>query len=115
VLRARGFEAIEDPEWKEKAYAEMPEASRRNENALVSENHRTIALRANGEWHFFQLGGRDGGKAAGAPVKRELWESLGIGWEAVSMFESLELPVTRTEKSERAVPLEWRDPRMLEY
>src|SRR4051812_15728856 len=28
VLHRRGFSAIEDPAWREKAYAEMPEASR---------------------------------------------------------------------------------------
>jgi hypothetical protein len=93
----------------------MPEASRRNENALVTENHRTIALRSSGEWHFFQLGGTAGGKASGAPVKRELWESLGTGWEAVSVFEVLDLPITRTEKNPQAGPTEWQDPRMLVY
>jgi hypothetical protein len=114
ILAHRGFRAVEDPEWKEKAYLEMPEASRRKDSALISEDHRTVALRLAGEWRYFQLGGTTTRQAAGAVVKRELWEPLGLGWEAVSNLDGIDLPITRMT-SHAPAPREWRDSRMIHY
>jgi hypothetical protein len=115
ILAHRGFRAVEDPEWKEMAYLEMPEASRKKDSALISEDHRTVALRFPGEWRYFQLGGTSIRKAAGAVVKRELWESLGLGWEAVSNFDGIDLPLVRTPPAGPSLPREWRDSRMIRY
>lgn len=115
VLDRKGFRPVEDPEWKEKAYVEMPEASRKLGSALLSEDLRTIAVRSGGEWRFFQLGRSDSGKAYGEVVRRELWMPMGLGWEALSTVDRTEFPKFRTRAKGRNVPSEWEDPRRISY
>lgn len=111
LLNRRGFGAIEDPGWREKAFAEMPDVGRERAAALISEDRATFALRVESDWLYFGLG-RSGG-AGGATVKRELWEPLGIGWEAVARFDRLDLPTFRGVSPPKKT--EWRDDRSLDY
>jgi hypothetical protein len=112
---SKGFRRIEDPGWKEKAYAQMPEASRKKDSALLSEDRRTAALRLPTEWVFYQLGGIAGGRPPGTVVARELWEGLGIGWEAIAALDRTELPLVRTESGPKSGKAEWSDPRSIRY
>ncbi len=111
VLGRRGFGPIEDAGWREKAFVEMPDVGREPAVALISEDRATFALRAESDWLFFGLG-RKGG-SGGATVKRELWERLGLGWEAVARFDRLELPAFYGLKTPKKA--EWRDDRSLDY
>lgn len=109
----RGFSSLEDPAWREKAFAEMPDVGRKTGVALVSENRYTVAIRTDGDWLYFGLG-RIAGSAGGQPVPRELWEPLGNGWEAVAHFDALELPSLSSVISKRG-NAEWSDSRSLSY
>lgn len=111
LLAARGFGPIEDPAWREKAFAEMPDVGRDRTAALISEDRATFALRTEGDWLYFGLARTDGN--GGQTVKRELWERLGLGWAGVARFEALELPTFKTKPKSRA--LGWRDSRSLDY
>lgn len=112
VLLRRGFTPIDDSAWREKAFAEMPDAGRSRDSALISENHTTFALRTEGDWLYFGLGTKGTG---GQTVKRELWERLGLGWEAVARFDGLELPVFQKNAEKRRPNSEWHDRRSLNY
>lgn len=111
-LFRRGFGPIDDPAWREKAFAEMPDAGRVRDSALISEDHKTVALRTEGDWLYFGLGMRGNG---GQTVKRELWEPLGLGWEAVARFGGLDLPVFQRAAEKARQKQEWRDTRSLNY
>lgn len=111
-LLRRGFAPIDDPDWREKAFAEMPDVGRARDSALISVDRATFALRTEGDWSYFKLGG---GKAGGAIVRRELWERLGLGWEAVARFDALDLPLFRKPAEKPGNWGEWRDARSLSY
>ena len=115
LLTRRGFYPVEDPVWREKAYAEMPESSRLRASALISEDRHTVALRIAGDWIYYELKGFAGKPVPGQIVNRELWEKLGLGWEAVAAFESIELPLVRIPEGPKAAPQKWKDPRELAY
>lgn len=115
ILLRRGFAPIEDPAWREKAYAEMPEASRTKSSAFISEDRHTVALRESGDWIYFELKGTPGKGIPGQVVARELWEGLGVGWEAIAAFEKTELPLVRTAKEKVRQAEAWRDSRRLDY
>lgn len=115
LLTHRGYVAVEDPGWREKAHGEMPDAGRNRGSAWISEDRHTVAIRSEGEWLYFALGGAKDGSGGGAVVSRELWEELGIGWEAVTHYMRLELPLIRTRATRRPESREWRDPRGLHY
>ncbi len=114
VLR-RGFAPLEDPAWREKAYAEMPENSRAKASAYLSEDHHTLAIREAGDWLYYELKNAPGIARPGAVVSRELWENLGVGWEAYSAFEAAALPILRTAENPVKKAGPWRDPRSIEY
>lgn len=115
ILTRRGFAPLEDPDWREKAYAEMPENSRLKASAYISEDHHTVALRVSGDWLYFELKNAPGKAAPGQVVPRELWEGLGLGWEAFAAFETIDLPIMRTADAPAKKAGAWRDPRSLEY
>jgi len=112
ILSRRDFGPIEDPEWREKAFVEMPDLGRARDSALLSEDRTTLALRIEGDWLFFGLA-RNG--QGGPTVKRELWEPLGIGWEAVARFDRAELPHFRKTAENPKNRGDWRDARSLDY
>jgi hypothetical protein len=111
-LARKGFKPIEDPEWREKAFGEMPDVSRSGGSALISEDHTTFALRLDGDWRYYGLGVRTTG---GQIVKRALWERLGFGWEAFSHFESLEFPQFEASNEKNRKMTDWSDNRRLNY
>jgi hypothetical protein len=111
VLRHRGFGLIDDPAWREKAFAEMPDIGREGGATLISEDHTTFALRTEGDWLYFGLA-RNG--KGGQTIRRELWERLGLGWEAIARFDGLEFPVFRTAAAPR-IKGPWHDLRSLNY
>lgn len=115
ILVRRGFAPVEDPAWREKAYAEMPEVSRTKSSAFVSEDRHTVALREAGDWIYFELKGAPGKGIPGQVVARELWEGLGVGWESVAAFEKIELPLVRTAGEKVKHKEAWRDSRSLNY
>lgn len=115
LLTTRKFVAVEEPGWREKANGEMPEASRAKASVWVSEDRYTLAIRLDGEWEYFALGGAKNGSGGGEVVRRDLWEPLGIGWEGVAAFTRLELPLIRIHASQAPESREWRDPRGLHY
>jgi hypothetical protein len=112
ILVQRGFGPIDDPAWREKAFGEMPDVGRTRDSALISEDRTTFALRTEGDWLYFGLARNGGG---GQTVKRELWEPLGIGWEAVAHLDALELPVFKRIDEKPRIREEWRDARSLDY
>ena len=112
VLLRRGFGPIDDPAWREKAFAEMPDIGRNRDSALISEDHTTFALRTEGDWVYFGLARNGGG---GQTVKRELWERLGVGWEAVAHLDALTLPDFKMASDKPRISKEWRDSRSLDY
>jgi hypothetical protein len=113
LLKDRSFNLLDDPAWREKAFAEMPDTGRKLGVALISENRYTIAIRTEGDWLYFARG-RTPGSTGGQTVARELWENMGTGWEAVSFFERLELPTLPRLPNKRN-PGEWIDSRSLSY
>lgn len=115
ILTRRGFAPLEDPAWREKAYAEMPESSRLKASAFISEDRHTVALRVSGDWLYFELKNAPGKAALGQVVARELWEGLGLGWEAFAAFETIELPIMRTAGAPTLKAKAWRDSRSVEY
>jgi len=115
TLVRRGFAPVEDPSWREKAYAEMPEVSRAKSSAFISEDRHTVALREAGDWIYFELKGAPGKEIPGQVVARELWEGLGVGWEAVAAFEKIELPLVRTAGPPGRQAKSWKDSRNLDY
>ncbi len=115
LISRRGFAPIEDPNWREKAYAEMPESSRQSASAYISEDRHTVALRASGDWLYFELKNAPGKGVPGQVVSRELWEGLGVGWEAFSALEALELPKMRVPESTQKSAESWKDSRSIEY
>jgi hypothetical protein len=112
ILERRGFGPIDDTGWREKAFAEMPDIGRTKDSALISEDRTTFALRTEGDWLYFGLARNGGG---GQTVKRALWEKLGMGWEAVSAFDTLALPEFKKPMDKPKEPTEWRDSRSLDY
>lgn len=110
VLARRGFGPVDDPAWREKAFVEMPDIGRSRDAAVLSEDRTTFALRTEGDWLYFGLARNGGG---GQTVKRELWERLGVGWEAVAHFDALDFPDFKAP--EKAEKTEWRDVRSLDY
>ncbi len=114
MVKDRGFVPVEDPAWREKAILEMPENSRRRGSGWISEDRYTIAVRADGDWLYFALGGPKDG-SGGSLVPRELWEDMGLGWEALAKFTQIELPRIRTQASRVPERRAWRDPRSIVY
>lgn len=114
-LARKGYGPVEDPDWKEKAYAEMPEASRLKTSAYLSENRSVIAVRTTGEWVYFRFVGNGNKAGGGQIVNRELWEPLGLGWEAVATIDQLELPKLEIAKKSEKRPSEWEDARRLSF
>lgn len=112
LLERKGFGAIEDPSWREKAYAEMPEARKGHDSAFLSEDRTTFAIRTDGDWLFYGLGRRGAG---GQTVKRSLWEPLGIGWDAVARFSTSEIPQFLDPHKKEDKNTAGNDPRRLDY
>lgn len=115
ILSQKGYGPVEDPDWKEKAYAEMPEASRLKTSAYISENRSMIAVRVVGDWVYFRFGSSGKATVGGQVVNRELWEPLGIGWEAVAKIDELDLPQLAISAKAEIGSSEWRDPRRLDF
>lgn len=115
LLLRRGFAPLEDPDWREKAYAEMPESSRMKASAYISEDRHTLALRVSGDWLYFELKNAPGKAVPGQVVARELWEGLGLGWEAFAAFEAMDLPIMRTAGASSVKEKTWKDSRSIEY
>jgi hypothetical protein len=112
LFARRGFEEIEDSAWREKAFLEMPEAGRKKEFLLVSEDRSTLALRTDGDWIYYS---RLRAGRGGQTIKRALWEPLGLSWEAIVGFEALSLPEYRVSAEKTGYSTEWSDPRSLNY
>ncbi|MBC7386435.1 MAG: hypothetical protein H7301_09795 [Cryobacterium sp.] len=116
ILFRRGFSLIEDPAWREKAVAEMPENSRWKATSLISEDRYWVALKTSGEWAYFRRGGTGTTKFGGQVVKRELWEDLGVGWAGIARIDQMDLPDIHLPRSTEPNPaISWRDSRSIEF
>jgi hypothetical protein len=115
LLALKGFSPVEDPDWLEEAYAEMPEVARTKASAFIAENSSAVAFRANGEWLYYRLAGGKASTEGGPVIRRSLWIPLGIGWEAIASLDRIEIPRYESSKDLARSKPAWKDPRSLEF
>ncbi len=110
TLKERGYLPVIDSRWWEKSANEFPFRKPSSPNVWITENRRLFIRYATNGWEAWGL------EDTSPPVPdRNLWESLGYGWDALDTFVQLNLPITRTNALPKIRAQSWRDPRAIHY